>query len=223
MPTPSPRLGLKLPTTADAFSTQDIHDNWDLLDDYPGIFICTSGTRPEWGAAQAGMRIHETNTGLDWRWDGTQFLRTSPMGMLKTTTGGWARAQRTTDFSTTSQTYVVAVSLSNVVVPAGNRTLQLVVTFPRAENSAGMSAIAIFRSVTANTGTQEGGWWASGDSTNPTAGAQGQGGTFIAWIPGGLAAGTYSWSVQLRASTAGGTSILRAGTTTPCELSVIEV
>ena len=68
MPTPSPRLGLAVPTTSDPFSTEDLADNWDLLDAFPGTYICTSATHPVWGAAQQGMRILETDTGLEWRW-----------------------------------------------------------------------------------------------------------------------------------------------------------
>src|SRR3954452_20373739 len=108
MPTPTTRMGLLKPTTADPFSTADLAANWQKIDDSPGTYVCTSTTRPPWGAAQRGRKIHETDTLLNWTWDGANFQRDAPRGLLKTTSGAWARGQRTTDITTTSTTGVVA-------------------------------------------------------------------------------------------------------------------
>jgi len=216
MPTPSPRLGLAVPTTSDPFSTEDLADNWDLLDEFPGTFICTSNSHPAWGAAQQGMRILETDTGLEWRWDGAAFQRIAPIGLLKTTTGAWARAQRTSDFNTSSTSDVVCVALANVVVPPGNRTLRFDVTFFRSE--AGGSAANYFygnvrRASTNNTGTKEFEFACPDNASGDHAG----------YIPGGLPAGTYSWSFQIRAFGAATSPTIRANGTTPCELTVTEI
>lgn len=216
MPTPSAHLGLAVPDTSDPFSTEDLADNWGVLDKFPGTYICTSATHPAWGAAQQGMRILETDTGLEWRWDGLAFQRIAPIGLLKTTTGGWARGQRTSDFQTSSGTSVVVVPITNVVVPAGRRTLRIDVTFFRAEAGGAASNYfygTVFRSASNNSGTGEY-TFACPDNSS---------GTHTGYVPGGLAAGTYDWSFQIRAYGAASNPLIRASATTPCEISVIEI
>lgn len=214
MPTPSPRLGLLEPSTSDPFSTQDIATNWGILDKYPGIYVCTSQTRPQWGQAQAGMRISETDTGLEWRWDGANFQRTAPQGLLRTTTGGWARGQRTSDFSTSSTSYVVVVAITNVVVPPGNRTLQINVGFYRAEAGGAGSYFlgCVKRSASNNSGTEEFNF-ACPDNVP---------GGRVGYVPGGLPAGTYSWSFQI-AKWGNPTTLIRGSATTPIEIAVLEI
>lgn len=70
MPTPTTRLGLLKPTTADPFVTQDIADNWQKIDD--AIAIDGQGTfanRP--AAGQQGRYYYATDTGLVYRDDGS--------------------------------------------------------------------------------------------------------------------------------------------------------
>ncbi|MGA5598401.1 hypothetical protein ACPCSE_29625 [Streptomyces cellulosae] len=67
----TPRLGLKTYDESDPFLRQDFNDNSARLDAYPGAFICTSTSRPAWGAAQTGMRIYETDTRRELVWTGT--------------------------------------------------------------------------------------------------------------------------------------------------------
>lgn len=73
MSTLSPRLSLKRPDDTDPFLTQDFVDNYNKLDQAPGVHICTSTTRPSWGAAQAGRTVFLT----DWKcfqwWDGSAY------------------------------------------------------------------------------------------------------------------------------------------------------
>lgn len=95
MPTPSPRLGLALPSQPDDFSTADLRINWEKIDAAPGTFICTSTSRPAWGANQIGREIFETNTGVKRAWTGSGWLALTPEpGDLKTssridTPEGW--------------------------------------------------------------------------------------------------------------------------------------
>ncbi len=205
--------------------TADIAANWQKIDDTPGYKPCTSSTRPStWGAAHAGMLIVETDTGLVWRWDGSAFKRVGPAGVLKTTGGGLAIATRTTDFSTTSFPFVICLSLTNVVVPDGSRPIALIVTGQKAENSSGSSVGAIFPGATANTGTILATFDLVGDSTSPTAGAQGAGFCHVAWEPSGKSPGTYSWSFQVRCSPSwGGTAYVRALADRPNRLVAVEL
>lgn len=78
MPTPSPKLGLALPSQPDDFSTADVRGNWEKIDAAPGTFICTSTTKPTWGVNQAGREIVEINTGVRRMWTGTTWQATSP-------------------------------------------------------------------------------------------------------------------------------------------------
>lgn len=71
MSTLSPRLGLKRPDDTDPFLTADFVNNYNILDASPGVFICTSSTRPAWGSAQAGRVIFMTDYKCFQYWDGT--------------------------------------------------------------------------------------------------------------------------------------------------------
>ena len=140
MTTLSTRLGLKKSTTADPYRIQEFADNFQRLDDHPGVYVCTSASRPSWGAAHAGMLISETDTGLLWRWDGTGFQRTGPTGHLGSTT-------RATDISTSSTTFVNAVSVT-VTVPAGGRRCLLVAEGPGVYSTVGLTRVGVFRDAT---------------------------------------------------------------------------
>jgi hypothetical protein len=78
----TPRLGLKTWDTSDPFLRQDFNDNSGRMDAFPGTFMCTSGSRPTWGAAQSGMRIYETDTRSEKVWTGTAWRETLPMPPL---------------------------------------------------------------------------------------------------------------------------------------------
>ena len=225
MPTPTTRLALLKPSTSDPFVTADIAANLQKIDDIPGYKPCTSSTRPSWSSSQAGMLIVETDTGLIWRFDGTVFKRVAPAGVLRTTSGGVAVATRTTDFSTSSTSaFVVALTLSNVVVPDGNRPLALILTGAKGENTNGAVVCSIRRGSTANAGTDLGTFGLVGDSTSPTAGAQGAGFTYVGWETAGVTAGTYSWTFQIRSSlTFGGTSYIRADSSNILRLVAVEL
>lgn len=67
----TPRLGLKTPVDSDPFLTVDFDNNYQLLDSYPGVFVCTSVTLPSWTTAQAGMPVFCTDTRTLLTWSGT--------------------------------------------------------------------------------------------------------------------------------------------------------
>lgn len=71
MSTTSQHLGLKINDGSDPFLLSDFTNNWNLLDGFPGVWICTSTTRPSWGAAQNGMMIVETDTRRNMLWTGS--------------------------------------------------------------------------------------------------------------------------------------------------------
>jgi hypothetical protein len=196
--TPTARIGLLKPARSDTFVTQDLADNWQKVDDHILGKVCTSGTRPSWGAAQAGMLISETDTGLTWRWTGSAWARLGGVGRLRTTTGAYATALRTTLFSTSSvSTYVVALTLSNVVVPDGLRPIEVRAIWDNSINSAGFFYGVIVRSASVG---------------GPTVGGvhqilDGMGGEHTSQEASGLAPGAYTYSYQVR-SPAGGTSQL---------------
>ena len=71
MSTLSQHMGLKIPDGSDPFLRTDFVQNYNTQDKYPGNWICTSTTRPNWGAGQAGMCITETDTRRTMLWTGT--------------------------------------------------------------------------------------------------------------------------------------------------------
>jgi hypothetical protein len=94
----SPRLSLKRNDGSDPFKRQDFIDNWDKLDLTPGCHICTSTSRPTWGAPETGRSIYETNTRQELVWTGSAFVepllvgsswvRTATVGFWQTP--GWS-------------------------------------------------------------------------------------------------------------------------------------
>lgn len=171
------------------------------------------------------MLISETDTNLTWRWTGSTFVRTASTGLLRTTGGGVAVATRTTDFSTAvTASFVVVLSVTNVVVPDGLRPLLILVQGEKGENTNGALVTQIARSNVSNQGPFLGQAGLSGDSSSPSAGAQGAGFTLMGIEQAGVAAGTYNWSFQIRSSgTYGGTSYIRAEANGPTKIMVMEM
>jgi hypothetical protein len=71
MSTLTTRLGLKKPQDSDPFLTSDFDTTYDLIDSYPGVWVCTQSTRPVWGSAQAGQLIFCTDTRTPYEWTGS--------------------------------------------------------------------------------------------------------------------------------------------------------
>jgi hypothetical protein len=141
MPTTSARLGLAKPLDADPFDTPTLADNWQLVDDSPGIFICTSGTRPgSWGANHEGMLIWEKDTDLTWRWNGSAFVRHSAKGHL-------VNERTTADVTEAAGVYETVVQAA---VPGGipDGDLNIACHFSWFEVTGGKAQFALFRGAT---------------------------------------------------------------------------
>lgn len=220
----SQNLGLIVPTPTDPFSTADIAQNWEKIDDAPGTYICTSTTRPTFTASQPGRRIYEKDTDLEWTWSGTEWQRVAPMGLLKRTNGEWATGTVSTDVVSSASTYVIVCSVTNVVVPAGRRTLQVQVVWSRAYNTLGYFYGAIFRSAVNNSGTRIGGWAITGANRSGQHPDEGGGGSTFALERDGLPPGVYDWSFQIATqSLIGGTSTVQGNPTSPNSISILEL
>jgi hypothetical protein len=147
VPTTTTRLGLKKFAGADFFHITDWDDNSDLLDLYPGVYICDAASRPTtWGPDQNGMWIYEADTKLVWKWNGSYFERDYPKGWL----GG---AVRTTPFSTVATTFdmvtQVAIDIPNSY-PPGSRRYAVTVEGPSVDNDGTTPQVdvGIFRDTT---------------------------------------------------------------------------
>lgn len=196
MPTPSARLGLSKPLVGDPFDTQELADNWQLVDDHPGIFICTSGTRPgTWGANHEGMLIWETDTDLTWRWNGSAFVRHGAKGHLinEVTTG---------DVTEAGGTYETVVQAA-ITIPDGD--LNIACHFSWFEVTGGKAQFALFRGV-----TQLASWKA----------LEGQGGSFH-HVDVDPAAGAATYAVKVKNLEA--TTTVECAASTPATLDVYEV
>ena len=72
MATYTDKLSLKKPAGTDPFLLTDFNSNWDELDKSPGVWVCTSSSRPAgWGVDEAGRMILETNTKKMFIWPGS--------------------------------------------------------------------------------------------------------------------------------------------------------
>ena len=216
------RLGLKRPATTDPYVTQDQYDQYTLLDGFPGMFICTSTTRPTtWGAAHTGMLIYETDSSLTWRWvNGLGFLRSQITGMLADP------SQITADFATANTAPQIAIT-SNVTVPTTNagstaRRIEIIANWYCLDNGTattlGASEVSIWRgAVRLLTQLSPG---------RPTTDTQpldwGNGGVIIAHDNPAAGAQTYTLRINALA-TIGGTSTMRASAVNPAELCVKEI
>lgn len=192
----SAKYGLMLPTQVDPFSTADVRGNFEKIDAAPGTHICTSTTRPTWSSAQAGRRIYETNTGLEWVWGGTAWKRLYGSGLLKKSDGSFAVGTRTTNGFSALTTFVVYISVSGVVVPDGNRPLKIEAWWPGLGNPVGRTAVGIYRSATNASGPLlNWAYWTEDQLANGTGGGAG---SLHALEINGLPAGVYNYSLQCR-------------------------
>jgi hypothetical protein len=209
MTSQSTHLGLLVPTTSDQFSTADIASNWGTIDKYPGTYLCASASRPNsgvggtptWNTNHNGMRIRETDTQLEWLWNGTAFIRASPLGRL----GGAANAG-TVSAATTA--VVTATQAANVPIPAGNRWIRVDISWNLIQSTVGGTVLALLID-----GTLKQNWSIAGDSTAPSPGAQGSAGSlpYFTQLSAGLH--TITMGIRVGASTGGTSSCAGAALT----------
>ncbi len=139
----TPRIGLLRPLTGHGFDRQEAADNLTMLDALPGITICTLASRPAtWAAANEGQYIWETDRGLLWRWDGSQFMRAHPLGDL-------GKSEITANAATASTSPQTAISCA-VTVPAGSpgstaKRIEVSGSWYAIDNTIGVCEISIRR------------------------------------------------------------------------------
>lgn len=113
MSTTSQHLGLTVPDPSDPFKRTDFVNNYNAIDAYPGVFICSSTTRPTtWGANQAGMLIYESDTRRHLVWDGSAWHQ------LQTTAPAWTSNLAPAATITPGQTVTYTIGSINVRRPA---------------------------------------------------------------------------------------------------------
>ena len=217
----SPRLNLKRPVIGDPHVTQDHYDNLTLLDGFPGLYICTSGTRPAgWGAAHSGMRIWETDTSLEWYWNGTAFRRINPLGLLGDP------AELAADFPTaaTSATTALTTTVTVPVTNSGSTTKRIRVSasFYGLDNGTGTTfgacEVSLYRDSTALKTVL----WRGRPTTATSPLDWGPGGTIEAYDA--TPAGSQTFTLRVNSlSSVGGTTTLRASPTQKATLAVEEV
>lgn len=222
MPSLTSRLGLTRPDTNDAFGPEWAYDLLSQLDQAPGIFPCTSSTRPSgWGGAQNGIHIFETDRGLLWRWNGTAFVRTSPKGLLADPT------EITADFTTSSTTPVTAISAA-VTIPvtnAGSTTKRIKIEgswyalYNGTSTTLGACEVSILRDPGAVVIKSM--RWRGRPATASSPLDWGEGGTIVGWDAPSAGSATYRLCVN-SISSVGGSTVLRATSTARASLAVSE-
>lgn len=209
MPSFTDRLQLVKHTLADVFRVADYEDNWNRLDQFPGIFVCTSSTRPSsWGERQEGQFIFETDTNLLWTWNGDSWVRNLPKGFV-----GYDTV--TSQVQTASTSLQTAVSL-NVSVASGNRRHRITIGASEVHNTEDLTRIAIRRD-----GTTLAEWNVQGGS-GATPAEQPRGVSKVVYdLP---TAGSRTYTFEYSAvSGNGGTSTIEADANNPIFIGVEEV
>lgn len=217
----SARLGLKRPLDLHGFSRVEHYDNLSILDQHPGLFICNSDSRPSWGASHEGMRIWEMDRSLEWRFDGSNFVRVTPLGMLGDS------ADRTSDFDTAATTPTFAIT-NTVTVPATNdgstrKRIEIAASWYAIENGTdatlGVAEVSIIRdpSTVIRVIRVKGRPIIGSDVMD-----QPIGGTIIGWDNPPAGSVTYHLGINSIAAV-GGSTVLKASATTPAQLVVKEV
>lgn len=114
MSSTTPRLGLILPDGPDLFERTDFVNNYDKIDQYPGLFPCTSTTRPVWGPDQNGQCIIETDTRRILVWLGSTWHD------IQGTSSAWLRAFGPVDpvTMTSNQSVTYTLGTFNLLRPA---------------------------------------------------------------------------------------------------------
>lgn len=218
---PTPRMGLERPLEDHQYSRGEYADNLSKIDQFPGVFICTSGTRPvSWGAAHSGMQIWETDRSLMWRWDGAAFVRVGPLGLLADP------SQLTSDESTAATTPTSALARAVTVPPtnAGSTTRRIKVTASwyaitnGSETTYGVAEVSILRGSSVIVARRVRGR----PSTDTDYLDWGGGGALVAYDNPAAGAHTYHLAINSIAAV-GGTTTLIASPTTPAQLAVEEV
>lgn len=216
MTTLTTRLALIKASTADHFSTADLAANWDKIDQYAGVFRCTSTTRPVWGANQAGLTIYETDTDLEWLWTGSTWRRRGAKGWL-------AGASRTSNLGVTGTTPFV-VAQTSVQVPGG-RTIDIKVNWQDLFTSSTTQHTLCNLQVLRDNAVVLHSWdvtvWANTDPISFLAGSAG-GLTVTDQLGGARPAGSFTYSLTM-STLASSTITMQCSANAPATINVYEV
>jgi hypothetical protein len=204
----TPHLGLALRDGEDLY-VPPAEDVYPTLDLYPGLFICTSETHPtNWTVQQAGMWISEQDTGLTWRWDGSQFHRTSGLGVLSLNGSTPGPVTRATNAYSTSTNFA-SILTAQVTIPPGGRPIRIEAQAMQVDSVQGMALVSLWRGATQL-------------SQRYCAGTQGAGSgvTFGAWDA--PAPGLATYSLQLASGANEQQASIYATPEDPMTLTVVE-
>lgn len=205
MTTTSARLGLRRHTTGDSFHIDDYTHNWDILDEAPGIKSGSSLPSAGWGLSNVGQFFFRTSDDTLWRWDGTQFLRAAPKGLL-------GQEYLASSFGTSSTGWQTAITLA-FNAQGGGRQLMVVVDVPKIINTNGVVDLAVWMNTSGDNQFE----WQSG---HPTSAFDRDASKVVIIDPGGVNFGSRLLSLKIRATAAyGGVTTITA----PASISVVEV
>ena len=198
------RLRLNNPGTNDPFVVSDLSENWDVLDAHPGVFICTSSTRPTWGSSNNGQLIYETDRQLywSWRWSGSSgsFVRVAASGLL-------SQSLQTSTVSNSSTSAPTTIVSTSATPRPGGRRVRIDCGWYAIGTNGVAGAIGLYRGSTVLAGYR----------SNP-----GNGGSITFYeVPPTTDATTYS--LRLTTSVNGSVSTVVCASTTPAFISVTEV
>lgn len=209
MPSFTDRLSLIRHTLADVFRVEDYAENWERLDEFPGVFVCTSGARPiDWGERQEGQVIFETDTNLFWTWNGDSWVRHLSRGNI-----GYQTV--TSQVQTASTSLQTAVSAA-VTVASGNRRHRISVGASEVHNTNDLTRISILRD-----GTTLAEWEHQGGTGGTPAEQPRHLSKAVYDLP---TAGARTYTLEFSAvSGNGGTSTIEADANNPIFLAVDEV
>lgn len=138
MSTTTDKLGLKKPAGTDPFLLTDFNSNTDLIDRAPGVYYCTSSTRPSWSSPQAGRMIVETDTKKMFIWPGSgSFVE------VVNTTATTANANATAAVSTANSASGTASTAYSLAYDTANRLDDLTPIYYQAfDPTSGTPAVA---------------------------------------------------------------------------------
>lgn len=113
MPDTSAKYGFTQPFGNENYSVAIQNANWDIAEQYLGTTICTSTTRPS--SPKTGQAIFETNTELEYVWDGDSWAKMTPaiptIPTIPTIPPGYAMAGN--QYSTANSTLLTMAANTN--------------------------------------------------------------------------------------------------------------
>lgn len=185
-----------------------------------GMLIDTSAGRPGIvPTAGARVSLYETDTGLEWVWNGSAWVRRNAVGLLG------IPGTRDSNYSNATTSFTTVVETPSIHVPDGERVLKITVTWPVAENPAGTFVLGVKRTLAdgSSPATLQR-WNGAGDSTSAVPGAQGFGAAYVVYEPAGLPEDDYKWQFVARSVAGiGGTTEIKCDSDFLATIAVEEV